>query len=80
MLCLLVGKAARANTTVLFVSELKKKDRISPFQPVYPNRKEVKFGPFRRTKFNVGVSEEVHKASEQQKIASKTHEVSQVSV
>lgn len=55
---------------LLFLSELKKRAKLSCFQPIYPDRKEVKFGHFRRANLNAGVSKGAQEASEQDKIPS----------
>lgn len=66
-----VGQAARAKATVpFFVSELKKRAKIFLFQPIYPDGKDLKCGPFRRARLNTGVSEGASEASEQHKILS----------
>lgn len=71
---LFVGQEVRANTTVpFFVSELKKRANFFSFQPIYPDSKDLKCGPFRRAWLNTGVSEGASEASGQHKILSAAH-------
>lgn len=67
---LFIGQAARANATVPF---LKKRANFFPFQPIYPDSKDLKCDPLRRAGCNRGVSEGASEVSEQHKILSAAH-------